>query len=168
MGEVIRCSVMFASFLIGDTLRTFEIDLPIVLVLLAPLLLLVSARNNRNAPLIVPAVMLFALGLSSLYVVLVERPTAGHALRNVAVEVEILQHRHDLLAIAASMLVAAILLFVLGLVLRKPLVDRGRKTARYMLSITFGIVYATCAIWLLVAAHRGAGLARHLAEHARP
>jgi hypothetical protein len=159
---------MLASLLNGDTLHIVEIDLPIAFVLVAPLLLLASARRNRNEPLIVPAVMLFVLGLSSLYVALVESPSAGQAFRNVHAGAEILQHGHDLVSLAISTLAAATLLFVLGLLFRNALVIRVRQTGGYVTALVCGIVYAFCAVWVLMAAHQGAKLAKHLAEHAQP
>lgn len=152
----------------GDSLHILEIDLPIAFVLASPWLLFASARKNRNAPLVVPAVMLFVLGLSSLYVALVERPTAADTFQNLLAGSELLRHQHDLISLAVSSLAAATLLFVVALLFWDVLtagVWQKRLPAVFMI---FAALYGACTIWLLTAAHEGANLARHVTQHSNP
>jgi hypothetical protein len=152
----------------GDSFHLLAIDLPLALVLVSPWLLIASTRSKRNAPLIVPALVLFVLGLSSLYVALIESPSTAHALQNLNAGSELLQHQHDLTFIALDTLLAATLMFVLGL-LYWDANTTGFWRRRFVGVFTvFAAVYCACTLWLLKSAHLGAGLARHVSQHLRP
>ena len=160
---------MNPSLFDANAVHTLIIDLPLACVLVAPLLLVATVlRDSRNAALIVPAVMLFVLGVSSLYVALVETQARTEALRNVQTRAEVLQHQHDLVMLVVSAVAVAILLFVIGLLVRRTLAARTRQTSWSATFVVFVLAYIPCAGWLLIAAHQAARLADHLAEHARP
>jgi hypothetical protein len=80
----------------GDSFHLLAIDVPLAFVLASPCLLFASTRKRRNAPLVVPAVVLFALGMSSLYVALIEGPSTAPVFKNLRPDLELLQHQHDL------------------------------------------------------------------------
>lgn len=152
----------------GDSLHLLEIDLPIAFVLVSPWLLIASTRKTRNAPLVVPAVMLFVLGLSSLYVALVENPTAASSFQNLHAGSELLRHHHVLISLAVSSLAAATLLFVIALLFWDVLTTGFWKKRLPAVFTVFAAIYGVCTIWLLAAAHQGAQLAEHISQHGRP
>jgi hypothetical protein len=158
---------MFASWLNGDSLHILFIDLPVAFVLAAPWLFIISGLKSRNASLVVPGVVLFVLGFSSLYVALVENPFASETSGSLPMGADVLQHRHDLASLAFSTLAAATLLFVIGVVFRNVAISL-KKTQPYLTSLVFGTAYIACFVWLLFASHQGARLAQHLSEHAQP
>ena len=152
----------------GDPLLILEIDLPLAFVLACPWLLLASILKRRNAPLVVPAVMLFVLGLSSLYVALVESPSAAYAFQTLRMGSDLLRHQHDLTLLAISTLAAATLLFVIGLLFWDVLKSAPRQRRLTAAFVVFAAVYGACTIWLLTAAHEGAILAKHVVQHSHP
>lgn len=167
MGTVARCSSMFASWLNGDSLRILFIDLPVAFVLAAPYLFIISGLKSRNASLVVPGVVLFVLGFSSLYVALVESPFTPETFVKVQMGVDLSQHRHDLALLTFSTLAAAALLFVLGVIFRSAVISL-KKTQLCLTPLIFGAAYIVCFVWLLFASHQGARLAKHLSEHSQP
>lgn len=152
----------------GDSFHLLAIDVPLALVLVSPCLLLASTRRVRNAPLVVPAVMLFVLGMSSQYVALIEDPSTAAVFQNLPTDSEVLRHKHDLTYLTFGTLLAATLMFVLGLLYRDVItISLWRKRFAAVFSV-FCAVYGACTLWLLIWAHRGASLARHISEHLRP
>ena len=149
----------------GDSLHLLEIDLPVAFVLASPWLLIASTRKNRDAPLVVPAVMLFVLGLSSIYVALVESPTATSGFQTLQAGLELLRHQHDLTAFAVSSLAAATLLFVFALLFWDVLTAGLWKKRLPVVFVVFAAIYGACTMWLLTAAHEGASMARHISLH---
>ena len=73
-----------------------RIDIPLAFVLVSPCLRFASTRQVRNAPLVVPAVMLFVLGISSPYVAFTESSSTVSAFQNQWAAPELLQHLRDL------------------------------------------------------------------------
>ena len=151
--------------MIGDSFHLLAIDLPLAFVLVSPWLLIASTRNKSNAPLIVPAILLFVLGLSSLYVALIESPSAGHVLQNLRAGSELLRYLHDSTHLALSALLAATLMFVLGLLYWDAITIRFCRRHLAALFAVFASVYIVCTVWLLISAHLGASLARHASQH---
>ena len=80
--------------MIEDSFHLLAIDLPLAFVLASPWLLFASTRNERNAPLIVPALVLFVLGLSSLYIAFAESLPTAHVLRSLRASSELLRDQH--------------------------------------------------------------------------
>ena len=148
----------------GDSLHLLTIDLPIAFVLASPWLLIASARKNRDAPLAVPAVMLFVLGLSSLYVALVESSTAESAFQNLKAGSELLRRQHDLMSFAISALAAATLLFVIALLFWDVLTTGVWKKRLPAVFVIFAAIYGACTMYLLTAVHQGASAASHLSQ----
>ena len=151
----------------GDSLHLLQIDLPIAFILVSPWLLIASARRNRNAPLVIPAVILFVLGLSSLYA-LVGSPSLVDALQNPRPGSELLRHQHDLMAWSFSSLAAATLLFVAALLFWDVLTAAPRRNRLAVVYTVFAAVYGACTMWLLIAAHREGSMATHISRHANP
>ena len=150
-------------------LHLLAIDLPIACVLVTPLLLAANALGKDSSPaLIVPAVMLIVLGSSSLCVALLETQPPTEAFQTGQAGAEVLEHQRNLVILAASTFVAAALLFATALLVWWALAARMQPKAMSVTSIVFGLVYVLCSVLLIIAAHRGARLADHLAEHARP
>ena len=150
-------------------LHLLAIDLPIACVLVTPLLLAaIALRKDSNPAFIVPAVMLIVLGASSLCVAFLEtQPPTGELLTGQA-GAEVLNHQHNLVILTISTFVAATLLFAAALFVWRTLVNRMQPKSLSVTSVVFGLVYVLCSVWLIIVAHRGARLADHLAEHARP
>ena len=151
------------------TLQLLAINLPLACVLVTPLLLAANAlRKGSNPALIVPAVMLIVLGASSLCVALLETQASTKALQSSQLGAEVLEHQRNLVILAASTFVAAALLFATALLVWRTLAVRMQPTALSVTSVFFGLIYVLCSVLLIIAAHRGARLADHLAAHARP
>jgi hypothetical protein len=112
--------------------------------------------------------MLFVLGMSSQYVALIEDPSTAAVFQNLPTDSEVLRHKHDLTYLTFGTLLAATLMFVLGLLYRDVItISLWRKRFAAVFSV-FCAVYGACTLWLLIWAHRGASLARHISEHLRP
>ena len=152
----------------GDSFHLLAIDLPLAFVLVSPWLLIASTRSNRNRPLIVPAVVLFVLGLSSLYIALIESPSMTYAFQNMQAGSELLRHQHDLTFLALSTLAAATVMFALGLLYRDGIRNASWRKRYAAMFAVFSAVYGACMLWLLISAHLGASLARNMSQRSRP
>ena len=151
----------------GDSFHILAIDVPLALVLVAPCLLLASTRRVSNAPLVVPAIVLFVLGLSSLYVALTEDPSTTALSQNPPTDSDLLRHQHELTHLTLGTLLAATLMFLLGLLYRDYFtISFWRKRFAAVFWVLCAM-YGACTLWLLIWAHRGASLARHISEHLR-
>ncbi len=147
-------------------LHLLAIDLPLACVLVTPLLLAANSLRKDSTPaLIVPAVVLIVLGTSSLGAALLETRSASDVLLNGPAAAEIREHQHSLALFAMSTFASAALLFATGLMAWRTVVSRMRPKSLSLASVVFGLVYVFASAWLILAAHRGAVLADHLARH---
>lgn len=151
----------------GDSFHLLAIDLPLAFVLASPWLLIASTRDKRNAPLIVPAVVLFVLGISSLYVALMASPSTALS-QDLRAGSDLLRHQHDLVYLALSTVFAAALMFVLELLYWDAITTAFWHGRTAFVFAVFAAVYTACALWLLTSAHQGANLASHVSQHLRP
>ncbi len=160
-------SVAYPAVSEGTLAHIFAIDLPLALVLIGPLLVIApTVWKGRYAATIVPAVMMTVLGAAFIYALFDGRISFETV--PIGPGEEVAGHQAGLQSLALSATAVAIVLFASALVLRRVVSRSLDRSAKRIAGAVFGFVYICSSIWLVSAAHEGAILADHLAEHAYP
>lgn len=151
-----------------DSLHPLIIHYPIVLLLLSPLFIIISAALSppRGRPYMVAALIILLLGTGSLYLAVATGESAAE-LADRAGGVNAVLALHQELASETEFLFAGLSIILIGIVVL-PRALRRQETRLFTtyLPISFLVLYSVGALFLVNTAHAGGRLVHEYGVHA--
>src|SRR5664279_3631928 len=160
--------LQFPPFPTWDSLHPLIIHFPIVLLLLSPLFLLISAAvpPTKARPYMIVALLVLLLGTASLFVATSTGEAAGELAERGGAMNGILESHEELASetrIIFSILSAILLgMFVLPIALRRT----ESRLSSTLLPVTFLALYSVGILFLVNTAHQGGRLVHEFGVHA--